>query len=376
MQTIDHTYALLLSTESPVFKAALEINRDKISDNKVYKYLFGVEFNTIQKWIAVHGRNNPGPKTIRRLCDHYNFICKQEEQLKAIYKPLIPELFDSNEKQRSTDKTIAIGYEAPWFNFSKYLGYKDCQWQDVQDHIETVLIKHGQRGRETSCSPENADQIIKDIGGLNIVYFKTMPAAIAEQVNSNTKQHSYMQRATLRIRDPISPYNSICCVPCRLKVLTPSQSSDDETLVEYSGNATFQNGFVYITLIDQFNTANDVVQIVIDTQKPFEKRYSGLYTSISANKIPYCSSLVVENMRRRLPNNFLASRKCTLDFMYRTLRVFRGGNNKPDIFTKSIGDSYDSEIEETVGCEYLSASESNKKWIETQLGDSPFHQGV
>jgi len=261
LRTIDHIYALLLTAESPVFTAAREINREKVSDKGIYKFLFGVEFNSMQKWIAIHGRNNPAPQTIRRLCDHYNSTCKQLGQLKILYKPLTSGLFNSSESQRAADEKFTIGHKAPWFDFARCLGYTEEQWQDVQDHIETVLIRHGLRGRETSCSEESANQIVKDIGGLNIVYFKTMPAALTELPNNNLKQKSYMQRATLRVRDPISPFNSVYYVPCRLKVLTPTQSTDDETIIEYSGNAKYQNGFVYIALSDQFNTANDVVQV-------------------------------------------------------------------------------------------------------------------
>jgi len=85
---------------------------------------------------------------------------------------------------------------------------------------------------------------------------------------------------------------------------------------------------------------------------------------------------VIENMRKRLPNDFLASRKSTLDFMYRTLRVFRGGNREPSRLTEDISDSCDIKIEKEAGCEYLGISEGNKLRIESILADSPFCSDV
>ena len=62
--------------------------------------------------------------------------------------------------------------------------------------------------------------------------------------------------------------------------------------------------------------------------------------------------------------------------MYRSLRVFRGGNKDANWLTRDTNDSYDRNIEKKVGCEYLSTTEENKARIENILTGSPFSSDV
>jgi len=380
LKTVQYLYALLLSESTPLIKKLRnDSSKNKVPSKDFHKTIFGVDETTLRSWLQER-KDGPKRSTIERLCASFKEFRENNDIAFANSEEFVEaELYDENwhaDSGISTERNQ--GHEARWFNFAKKLGYEvdNEGWKNVQNSIESTLYKRNIRGHEFSCNEHGIKQIENFFSGINYLYF-IASVDLKPTLDSEYEKRHALIRATLRIRPPVQAANTkaIKYIPCRLKFDTPLKNSTEWITVEYVGQATYRDEYLYLMLVDDSSITPDYVHISIKHKSSFDHLYAGMYSSVSgAEKRPYSSVVILDHRQYLMQGEEILTPDATLNFMYGNTKYFLSNSHAehPAFAINAITNQPTQEDDDYDTNKYIGLSENQKIAIKRLLSSSPF----